>query len=235
MTKGDVNTDMEVRKVVDTSLMEWEGGANPTVWRKVLYRASDELEMETCVIRYDAGGFRESHVHPAGEELLVLKGTLSDEGGDHNVGSYMLLPPGTEHAPHTKQGCELLVRLGQYHGTSRAALTVECETLNWLPGLMPGVSVKILYRQHGYAESMAIVRWEPETEVGTVFDGGNQEIFVLEGSFHDEQGSYGPGTWIRSPEGFSHTPGSRDGCKMYVSNLEALDSGPRISDLSLDD
>ena len=46
--------------------------------------------------------------------------------------------------------------LGQYDGADRAALMVGCASLRWFPGQVPGLSVKILYRQQGYAENMAI-------------------------------------------------------------------------------
>ncbi len=226
----DINTDLTTRTVVDTRVLDWEPGPNPTVWRKRLYCLAGEAEIETNIVRYEPGGHHETHTHPRGEEILVLAGTLSDEYGEFACGSYILNPPGTEHAPYSKEGCELFAMLGQYHGASRAALTVGCKSLRWLPGQVPDVSVKILYRQHGYAESMSIVKWEPGAASGVAVDGGAQEIFVLEGSFYDEFGEYEAGVWIRSPAGFLHMPGSRDGCKMYVRSLYGTGTGLRLSD-----
>ncbi len=43
-----------------------------------------------------------------------------------------------------------------------------------------------------------------------------EEIFVLEGIFSDENGDYPAGTYIRNPPGTSHTPFSKNGCKIFV-------------------
>lgn len=43
-----------------------------------------------------------------------------------------------------------------------------------------------------------------------------EEIIVLEGVFSDENGDYGPGSYIRNPPGSRHTPFSREGCVIFV-------------------
>ena len=43
-----------------------------------------------------------------------------------------------------------------------------------------------------------------------------EEIFVLDGVFEDEFGTYPQGSWLRSPSGSRHTPFSRAGCTIYV-------------------
>jgi anti-sigma factor ChrR (cupin superfamily) len=46
---------------------------------------------------------------------------------------------------------------------------------------------------------------------------GGEEIFVLEGVFHDEYGSYPAGTWIRSPRFSKHAPFTKsEGATIYV-------------------
>ncbi len=65
-------------------------------------------------------------------------------------------------------------------------------------------------------ENVALVKWEP----GTVFQRhthfGGEEIYVIEGVFEDEQGTYPQGTWIRNPHGSVYTPLSKEGCLIYV-------------------
>jgi anti-sigma factor ChrR (cupin superfamily) len=46
--------------------------------------------------------------------------------------------------------------------------------------------------------------------------GGGEEIFVIEGELEDEHGRYGAGTYLRDPIGSSHSPFSKDGCKIFV-------------------
>ena len=43
-----------------------------------------------------------------------------------------------------------------------------------------------------------------------------EEIYVLEGTFSDENGDYPAGTYIRNPPGSRHTPFTRDGCTLFV-------------------
>lgn len=45
---------------------------------------------------------------------------------------------------------------------------------------------------------------------------GGEEILVVEGTFSDETGDHPPGTYQLNPEGFVHTPRSRDGCFTFV-------------------
>ncbi|WP_284223894.1 cupin domain-containing protein, partial [Brevundimonas denitrificans] len=46
---------------------------------------------------------------------------------------------------------------------------------------------------------------------------GGEEILVLEGTFHDESGSYPAGSWIRNPHTSRHTPHTgADGALIYV-------------------
>ena len=46
-----------------------------------------------------------THPHPHGEEILVLEGVFSDEHGDYPAGTYLRNPPGSQHAPYSKEGC----------------------------------------------------------------------------------------------------------------------------------
>ena len=43
-----------------------------------------------------------------------------------------------------------------------------------------------------------------------------EEFIVLEGVFQDEHGDYPVGTYVRNPPQSSHTPGSKDGCTIFV-------------------
>lgn len=43
-----------------------------------------------------------------------------------------------------------------------------------------------------------------------------EEIYVLEGTFSDEERDYPAGTYIRNPPGSSHTSFSKNGCKLFV-------------------
>jgi anti-sigma factor ChrR (cupin superfamily) len=65
-------------------------------------------------------------------------------------------------------------------------------------------------------EHTALVRWEPGTQFTQHVHPGGEEIFVLEGVFGDEEGSYPAGAWLRNPAYSRHTPFSREGCTIFV-------------------
>ena len=66
-------------------------------------------------------------------------------------------------------------------------------------------------------ENVALVRWAPNTQFNPHQQWGGEEIFVIEGTFHDEHGSYPAGSWIRSPHLSKHTPFTKnDGALIYV-------------------
>jgi len=66
----------------------------------------------TYLIRLAPGMQLEHNKHPAGEEILVLDGTFSDEFGDYPAGTWIRDPAGSEHTPFSKSGCTLFVKAG---------------------------------------------------------------------------------------------------------------------------
>lgn len=87
----------------------------------------------------------------------------------------------------------------------------------WTPSPLPGVERRMLDRVGGeLARATSIVRYAPGSHFDRHVHGGGEEILVLEGVFSDEQGDYGPGTYLRNPPGTAHTPFSQEGCVIFV-------------------
>lgn len=84
----------------------------------------------------------------------------------------------------------------------------------WFPGLVPGLSVMPLSEFD--TQHTALVRWAPGTRFNSHRHYGGEEIYVLEGVFEDEFGSYPTGTWMRSPHLSAHRPFSNTGCTILV-------------------
>lgn len=212
----DINSDLSQHVVIDTHAMDWQASPSGTVWRKPLYREGGEYGPVTSIVKYEAGGKFRTHTHPQGEEIFVLEGEFCDEHGRYPQGTYLLNPDGTSHAPFSDQGCTLFVRLRQYDGEDRIQTQIQTNKSEWRPGLINGLSVLPLYSQTNYPESMALVRWQPDTYFQQHTHPGGEEILVLEGTFEDEHGSYPEGTWIRGPHMSAHKPYSKQGCLIYV-------------------
>src|SRR5487761_2409392 len=110
----DFNSDFDQRVVLHASDAAWSASPLPGVERRMLDRVGGEVARATSVVRYAAGSRFDRHVHGGGEEILVLEGVFSDEHGDYPAGVYLRNPPGSSHAPYSRDGCTLFVKLWQF-------------------------------------------------------------------------------------------------------------------------
>lgn len=217
-----LNGDLSKRVVVDTTSLEWTPSPSKLVWRKRLHRVGPaESGQVTSLVRYDAGATFPVHDHPEGEEILVLDGVFSDEHGNWPAGTWLLHPEGFRHAPFSKEGCLLFVKLRQAAGAARRYALVRTDRLAWRDTGIAGVERKELAAQSEFSDSTWLERWSPGAVLGEREFGGGAEIFVLEGAFSDEAGDYGQGSWLRLPAGSRHRPVTREGCLLYVK-VDAL-------------
>lgn len=184
----------------------------------------------TSVVRYAPGSRFPAHDHPDGEEILVLEGTFSDEHGDRPAGTYLLNPEGFRHAPFSREGCVLFVKLRQYPGRERKQVICDTGGLPWQPGDTPGVEVKQLYAQAGFSDTVVLERWSPGAAVRVGHDDG-LELFVIEGALEDDEGVHGERSWLRLPRGARQELRSPDGCVLYVKRggLPYLAGAPRAA------
>lgn len=212
-----INSDLSVRVAVDTQRMEWTPSPSRTVWRKRVHLVGPpESGQVTSVVRYEPGSTFPAHDHPQGEEILVLEGVFSDEHGDWPAGAYLLNPEGFRHAPFSRQGCVLFVKLKQFPGRAREHVAIPTGELTWQAGPRPGIEIKPLYAQAGFSDTTRLERWSPGSKVGRVAYAGGAEMFVVEGAFEDETGHFGERTWLRLPVGQAHAPSTQSGCMLYI-------------------
>jgi anti-sigma factor ChrR (cupin superfamily) len=212
-----INGDLSIRAVVDTSQMNWTPSPSPSVWRKRVHLVGPpESGQVTSVVRYEAHSKFPAHDHPEGEEILVLQGVFSDEHGHWPAGTFLLNPEGFRHAPFSDPGCILFVKLRQFQGREREHVVVDTNALAWQPTSRPGVACKPLYEQSGFSDRVLLERWAARTELGITHYELGVELFVLDGEFADEGGTYSAGCWLRFPVGSEHRPRSTPGCILYV-------------------
>jgi anti-sigma factor ChrR (cupin superfamily) len=209
-----INADFSKRVVVRPGDVEWVQSPSHGVDRMMLDRIGDEVARATTIVRYAPNSHFPEHEHSGGEEFLILEGVFSDETGDFPTGTYVRNPIGTSHAPHTEDGCTILVKLRQFDEQDTELKRIYTATETFQPGLVDGLSVLALHEVPN--ETVALVRWQPGTHFSQHTHWGGEEIFVLEGTFQDEHGDYPKGTWLRSPHLSQHTPFSDEGCLIYV-------------------
>lgn len=216
-----LNADFSERCVVDSGTLPWQSSPSPLVQRRLLERNGGDVARATSIVRYEAGATFDAHVHELGEEILVLDGTLSDEHGNYGPGSYLKNPPGSSHAPFSEGGCTLFVKLRHLDPEDTDRVVVHTLQSPWYRGMVDGLMVMPL-SEFGTRHT-AMVRWAPGTYFNPHRHYGGEEIYVVEGVFSDEHGSYPKGSWIRSPHLSQHQPFSVEGCLILVKTGHLLD------------
>ena len=99
------------RVCLDTRTAAFSTGDSAGLRQLVLYRQRGYSELIRLVRLLPNATTRE-HLHPGGEELLVLEGALEDEEGRYEVGDWLRLPPGSRHTLRTTEGCLYYVKTG---------------------------------------------------------------------------------------------------------------------------
>ena len=197
------NMNREERLVINTTEMEWIASPNPQVLRKPLEREKEESGQVTSIVRYEPNSKFSPHTHPLGEEIYVLEGEFADENGRYPEGTYIRNPPGSSHSPFSEKGCVIFVKLNQFDQDDKKQVVINTTQTEWLPGIG---QLKVMPLHEHQGKSTALVKW-PSKEIfkpHTHF--GGEEIFVINGTFKDEMGSYPKGSWIRSPHMSQHHP-----------------------------
>lgn len=214
MLNTQIHQDLSLRAVVSTQTLEWVASPTPGIDRRMIERDGAEVARATSIVRYAAGTQFPCHSHGLGEEILVLEGDLRDENGIYEAGTFIKNPPGSHHAPGTRHGCTLFVKLRHLDPADTESVAVNTQSALWHPGLVPGL--RVLPLSTFGTQSTALVRWAPNTFFSPHRHYGGEEIFVIDGVFEDEHGRYETGTWIRSPHMSLHKPFSREGCTILV-------------------
>ena len=94
---------------------------------------------------------------------------------------------------------------------------VHAGSMDWVASPMAGVDRRLLDRiGDEVARATSIVRYAPGSKFSAHTHTGGEEFLVLDGVFQDEHGDFPKGTYVRNPPTTSHTPGSDEGCTIFV-------------------
>ena len=220
-----INADISKRAVVDSATLPWVPSPLPGVERRMLERDGGQVARVTSIVRYAPGSHFSAHTHSGGEEYFVLSGIFSDDGGDAPAGTYVRNPVGSKHAPHSDGGCDILVKLWWMHPEDRDFVRIDTTDEGlWRPSDAPGVETMKLHTFRN--ESEALYRLASGSALAARDLPGGEEVFVLEGSCRDENGTYTEGSWLRTPIGRAPALHSEDGCRIYVKRGHLLDPPP---------
>lgn len=196
-----LHTDLSLQANAFFTASTWVPSPIKEVTRKMLERDGGEIATATSLVNYESDSYFSSHVHTGGEEFLVLEGTFADEHGDYPVGTYMRNPVGTSHAPIVKDGCMILVKLGQYQDGDNTPVHINTQTQPFNnDSTRHGVQFQLLHTfKH---EAVRLEKWQANQMIELENQGGI-EILVIDGSFTHEHISYEKFDWLRLPIGES--------------------------------
>ena len=210
-----LNMDFSRPVVIDTANMPWVPSPSAGVWRKPLAREDAERGHATSIVRYDPGASFNAHNHPLGEEIFVLDGTFSDATGDFHAGTYFRNPLGFVHAPFSREGCTILVKLHQFQRDDTARVAIDTNAATWHT-YDHGIQVLPL---HKHMDELVVLVRLPANAPGIAHEHpGGEEIYVISGVIRDENGTYRAGTWLRQPPGSAHCPVALEDALLWVKS-----------------
>lgn len=193
-----INADFNSIVVVTPDDYIWVDSPQPGVRRVMLDRIGAEKARATSLVRYAPGSTFPSHAHPGGEEILVLEGVFSDELGDCPAGTYLRNPPGSRHAPASRKGCLILVKLRQMSASEAATLRLDTNDAQMWEDL---VDRRLCRLFEGSEERVRIEQVEPGRPLFPQAH-APAEILVLDGELQlavdSRRRVAEAGTWLRA-------------------------------------
>ena len=95
---------------IDTKTATWYPGLVPGLSVMPLHEFDG---VGTALVKWAPDTIFNPHVHPGGEEILVLQGVFHDEHGSYPTGTWIRSPRYSKHAPFTKsEGALIYVKTG---------------------------------------------------------------------------------------------------------------------------
>ena len=94
------------------------------------------------------------------------------------------------------------------------------------PELRPGVRIHVLHEGPAEHERVALLSYSPGARVESHLHNAGEHILILEGSQEDENGSFGPGTYLYNAPGSRHSVYAPEGCLVWIHWQGSLDFSP---------
>ena len=208
-----IHADFSLPAIVVPDEHRWVPSPQAGVTRMMLDRVGGECARATSLVRYAPGSIFPRHVHPGGEEILVLSGTFSDDEGEHPAGCYLRHPSGSSHTPSSMQGATIFVKLQQMApGDTRHVRIDIRDPSNWTS--RDGIAMCSLHEHDG--ETVAMLRL-PSGRVLSLGDAAMVEVFVLEGELRRHDARFAVHSWLRLPRGHhDHWSAGDGGLTVYL-------------------
>ena len=192
-----INADFAQRAIVTPSLYRWVASPQGGVERVMLDRVGVEKARATSIVRYAPDSYFPHHLHPGGEEILVLSGTFSEGDEHYPAGWYMRNPPGSGHQPFSRDGAIIFVKLQQMPAHEQHRVRIDTrDPATWQR--QGNREICPLFSDE--SEQVCLQRLSPnEVVFSQPADGA--ELLILAGELIMGGQSYERGSWMRLPVG----------------------------------
>ena len=214
-----INADFSSRAALAVEDQQWVNSPQSGVERIMLDRVGEEKARATSLVRYAPNSYFPHHLHPGGEEILVLSGTFSADDKHYPAGWYLRNPPSSGHTPYSDEGAVIFVKLRQMPSDEERYVAIDThDDANWTR--QGNRDVCALFSDDG--EQVSLQRL---TAGNVLFDediingvgAGGVELLVVEGSLVDGDQVYQRDSWIRLPVGEqSQIKAGLEGATVYI-------------------
>lgn len=107
--QGHLQQDDTERVVVDVANSDWRQGLVAGLSVMPLSEFKGE---HNALVRWQPGTVFTAHRHWGGEEIYVIEGVFEDEFGRYPKGTWVRNPHLSQHAPFSREGCTIFVKVG---------------------------------------------------------------------------------------------------------------------------
>ena len=201
-----INADFTRRAALAPEHYQWVPSPQNGVERVMLDRVGAEKARATSIVRYAPESYFSHHMHPGGEEILVLSGTFSADDIDYPAGWYLRNPPNSGHQPYSKEGAVIFVKLWQMPAAETRYVAIDTnDASNWQT--QHNRDICQLFSDNREQVSLQRLKADEALFNDTVFNDtvkGGAEILVLDGELIDAEladnaKTYTRGGWVRLP------------------------------------
>ena len=209
-----INADFSCRAALAPEHYQWVQSPQNGVERVMLDRVGAEKARATSIVRYAPESNFPHHLHPGGEEILVLSGTFSADNNHYPAGWYLRNPPTSGHQPYSHEGAIIFVKLWQMtvDETEHVAINTN-DAADWQA--QGGREICHLYSD--IREEVSLQRINVGEVLFADAIAGGAEILVLEGTLIDAGQTYQSGGWIRLPvDATSQITAGANGATVYL-------------------
>ena len=209
-----INADFSSRASLAPEHHEWVKSPQNGVERVMLDRIGEEKARATSLVRYAPNSYFPYHLHPGGEEILVLSGTFSADDTHYPAGWYLRNPPASGHRPYSDEGTVIFVKLRQMSPDELNHVAIDThDGTNWQR--QGDRDVCSLFSDG--VEQVSLQRVEAGELLFNEPISNGAELLVIAGELVDDNRVYQRWGWLRLPAGeYAQIIAGREGATIYL-------------------